>query len=82
VDPALSAESLLWRLFHEEEETRVLPSIALRRGCRCSAEHVRQVISQFGSTDRAEMAGKDGVISVDCEFCSRQFPVRLDEFDG
>ena len=82
VDPALSAEMLLWRLFHEEEETRILASVVLCRGCRCNVDHIKQVISQFASAERVEMAGDDGVITVDCEFCSRQFPITLGDFDG
>jgi len=75
-------ETLLWRLFHEEEEVRLLPSVALRRGCRCDAQHVRQVLSRFEQEERLEMAGEDGIITVDCEFCSRSFPISLNELDS
>jgi molecular chaperone Hsp33 len=81
VDAALPLESLLWRLFHEEEEIRTLAGIALRRGCRCSPAYVRGVIARFAAAERAEMADADGVISVDCEFCSRVFAVRPDDLD-
>jgi molecular chaperone Hsp33 len=73
-DVTLPVETLLWRLFHEEE-VRVLPAVALTRGCRCDPEHVRGVLARFGAEERAEMADADGVISVDCEFCSRSFPI-------
>jgi molecular chaperone Hsp33 len=81
VDPDLPIETLLWRLFHEEEEIRVLPATIVSKGCRCDLEHIRDVISRFGAAERAEMAAPDGLITVDCEFCSRGFPIRLDEFD-
>lgn len=71
-DAALPLEELLWRLFNEDE-VRVLPALALNRGCRCSPEHIRRVLEQFSEEDRAEMRNAEGVISVDCEFCSRQF---------
>jgi molecular chaperone Hsp33 len=71
-DPALPLEDLVWRLFHEDE-IRVLPAQALSRGCRCSIEHIRRVLTQFPEAERADMRNADGVISVDCEFCSRQF---------
>ncbi len=71
-DPALPLEELLWRLFNEDE-VRVLPSLAVSRGCRCSEEHIRRVLDQFSESDRAEMRNSDGIISVDCEFCARQF---------
>lgn len=75
-DPALPLETLLWRLFNEDE-VRVLPALALSRGCRCSEAHVLKVLGQFPEEERAEMRNADGVISVDCEFCSRQFLLRI-----
>jgi molecular chaperone Hsp33 len=81
IDPALPLESLLWRLFHDEEEVRILSSTPLSRGCRCDYEHVRGVLARFGPEERAEMVDEGGFISVDCEFCSRIFPVRLSDLD-
>jgi molecular chaperone Hsp33 len=78
-DPQLPLESALWRLFHEEE-TRVLQAIPLAKGCRCNIEYVRSVIARFGAEERAEMGDEDGFISVDCEFCSRVFPIALSDF--
>jgi len=78
-DLDLPLETLLWRLFHEEEEVRVLSSVSLAKGCRCSFDHIRSVISRFPADERAEMVDDDGFISVDCEFCSRVFPIRLEE---
>jgi molecular chaperone Hsp33 len=77
VDVDLPVESLLWRLFHEEE-VRVLAGVPLVRGCRCSPEHVQSIIVRFSAEERAEMANENGVISVDCEFCSRSFPIAPD----
>jgi len=79
VDRDLPAETLLWRLFHEEEEVRVVSTIELRRGCRCDPEHVRSVIARFDAAERETMATDDGTITVDCEFCSRSFPIRLSD---
>lgn len=78
-DAELPLETLLWRLFHEEEEVRVLATVPLRKGCRCSWEYVRDVIARFGAEDRSHMVDEDGFISVDCEFCSRVFPIKLTE---
>jgi molecular chaperone Hsp33 len=80
-DPALPLETLLWRLFHEEE-VRVLATVPLSKGCRCSADYVRGVIARFAPGERAEMVDDDGFISVDCEFCSRVFPIKLSDLDG
>ncbi len=75
-DPALTEEDLLWRLFHADE-VRVLPEQRLHRGCRCSVDHIRHVLEQFPEHERAEMRGPDGRITVDCEFCSRQFQMQI-----
>ena len=78
VDPALSLEAFVWRLFHEEPEVRVIRGVPLSRGCRCSVEHFAAVLSRFPADERAEMRGEDGIIAVDCAFCSRTFPVDID----
>jgi molecular chaperone Hsp33 len=78
----LPLETLLWRLFHEEEEIRVLATIALARGCRCNYDHIRGVIARFDEEERKAMVDADGFISVDCEFCSRVFPISLGDLDA
>ena len=82
VDLDLPLENLLWRLFHDEEEIRVLSAIPLSKGCRCNFEHIRSVIARFPAEERAEMVDQDGFISVDCEFCSRLFPISLSDLDA
>jgi len=79
-DPALPLDSLLWRLFHDEDEVRVVEPIALSKGCRCDLEHIRDVIGRFAPEERAEMVEADGLIRVACEFCSRSFPIALSDF--
>jgi len=74
-DPALPLEDVLWRLFHEEDELRTLPAVALSRGCRCDPDYVRSVIAKFPDGERAEMVGDDGMIRVDCAFCSSSFAI-------
>ncbi|HST36273.1 MAG TPA: Hsp33 family molecular chaperone HslO [Allosphingosinicella sp.] len=80
-DPALPLETPLWRLFHEEE-VRVFSTVPLARGCRCTADYVRGVIARFAPEEQADMVDDDGFINVDCEFCSRVFPIRLDDLEG
>lgn len=77
VDRDLSLESLVWRLFHEEEEVRVERGAEILRGCRCSAEHYSDVIGRFPEAERLEMRDDDGIIKVDCAFCSRVFPIHI-----
>ncbi len=75
VDPDLSLEALVWRLFHDEPEVRVERGNRLDRGCRCSIEHYRSVLAKFPEADRAEMRGAGGLIEVDCAFCSKLFEI-------
>jgi molecular chaperone Hsp33 len=79
-DQALPLDDLLWRLFHEEDEVRLIEPVPLTKGCRCNFDHIRAVISRFGEEERAAMIDEDGFISVDCEFCSRIFPIAASDF--
>lgn len=77
LDPALSLEAIAWRLFHEEDEVRVVPGAALSRGCRCTTAHYESIIARFPEEEQAEMRGPDGVIAVDCAFCSKTFALAI-----
>jgi len=79
-DPALALDDLVWRMFHEEDEVRALEPLRLIKGCRCDPDYVRSVIARFPADEREAMAGEDGLIRVDCAFCSLSFPIALDEF--
>ncbi len=73
LDPAISMEAIVWRLFHEENEIRIQRGGALKQGCRCSAKYYESVVSRFPPAEQAEMRNEDGVIEVDCAFCSRKY---------
>ena len=76
VDRDLPLSDLLWRLFHEEREVRVQPMATLSRGCRCSVVHFEEVLARFSKEDRRDMRDENGVILVDCAFCSREFAIQ------
>ena len=76
-DPALGLDELVWRLFHEEEEVLTLPPIPLIKGCRCSPGYIASVIARFPADEQKDMAGEDGLIRVDCEFCATSFPIDM-----
>ena len=78
-DPELPLDDLLWRLFHDEDELRTLPAMNLSRGCRCDPDYVRSVIARFPADERRDMIGDDGVIRVDCAFCSSSFAIQPEE---
>ena len=81
MDSGLRLEDLVWRLFHEEDEVRTLAATPLAKGCRCDPDYVRSVIRRFPAEERAEMVGDDGMIKVDCAFCSTSFPIHPSEVD-
>lgn len=74
-DPELPLDRVVWRLFNEESEVRVLPVTRLTRGCRCNREHISDVIGRFPIDEQARMADDQGLIHVDCEFCARRFSI-------
>ncbi len=69
IDPTLSSERLLYRLFHDHG-VRVGEPTELSEACRCSAERIDAMLQNFSAEERSAMVGDDGVISVTCEFCS------------
>jgi len=78
IDPTLSPERLLLRLFHEEG-VRVAPSIDVTARCRCSRERVRGFLLGFSHDEMAEMREADGGITITCEFCSTRYRFLTDE---
>ncbi|GIX20072.1 Hsp33 family molecular chaperone HslO [Erythrobacter cryptus] len=77
LDPALSLEAIAWRLFHEEAEVRTYPAVPLSRGCRCSSAHYAAIIARFPPEQQAAMRNDEGIIAVDCAFCSRSFALAI-----
>ncbi|MGJ5202495.1 Hsp33 family molecular chaperone [Bradyrhizobium sp. HKCCYLR20261] len=68
IDPALSGERLLYRLFHERG-VRVFDLVPLQARCSCSRDAVANMLKSFSPEDRADMV-KDDKVVVTCEFCS------------
>src|SRR3954462_13481915 len=77
IDPDLSGERLLYRLFHERG-VRVSPPLPLRAQCSCSRDAVSSMLNSFAPNDRAEMV-KDGKVVVTCEFCSSVYQFTPEE---
>lgn len=68
VDTSLAPETLLWRLFHEDE-VRVQPAEPVTFRCDCDADRIAGVLKSYSAEDRAGLADDDGVIRAKCEFC-------------
>jgi len=81
LDPALSSNHLLYRLFHEDG-VRVFGSKMLRAFCRCSQDRIETVLKSFPAEDREGMVEPDGKIHVTCEFCSRVYAVEPENLNA
>jgi len=76
VDTSLAAETLLWRLFHEDE-VRVHPAEPIAFRCDCDTDRIASVLASYSAEDRVGIADEDGVIRARCEFCGRVHEVAV-----
>ena len=72
IGPTVPPNDLLVRLFHEEIP-RVYDAQAVRFGCTCSENRVRQSLSIYSAGDIAQMTTDDGRVTADCQFCSAHY---------
>ena len=77
LDPTISAEALLYRLFNEDG-VRVFEPKTARFGCTCSRDKVAGVLAQYTRADIEDMI-EDGAIEVTCDFCRQAYRFELDE---
>jgi len=78
LDPTVTPETLLYRLFHEDG-VRLEDARALVAQCRCSRERIAGVLTSFDPAERAEMVEADGVIRVTCEYCATVYELEPEE---
>jgi molecular chaperone Hsp33 len=78
VDPTISPETLLFRLFHEDG-VRLEDPRALQAVCRCSKDRIGAVLASFGPEERADMVEPDGKIRVTCEYCATIYELQPEE---
>lgn len=71
LDPAISAETLLYRLYHEDG-VRVFRPGRVRAACGCNAEKIAAILSRYSRDELAGMV-EDGAIRVVCDFCRRNY---------
>jgi molecular chaperone Hsp33 len=77
VDTSLAPETLLWRLFHEDE-VRVQPPEPVIFRCDCDAARITLVLKSYPPEDRAGLADPDGIIRARCEFCGKTHEIGPD----
>jgi len=72
IGPSIAPTDLLLRLFHEETP-RVFDAQAVRFGCSCSEDKVRQSLSIYSAKDIEKMTTDEGRVTADCQFCSSHY---------
>jgi molecular chaperone Hsp33 len=77
IDPDLSGERLLFRLFHERG-VRVFATQPVQAKCSCSRHAVSAMLARFTQQDRADMV-ENGKVVVTCEFCSSVYEFTPEE---
>jgi molecular chaperone Hsp33 len=77
LDPTITPERLLYRLFHERGITIHHPQ-PLKSQCTCSRERIASVLRGFTDAEREEMRQGEAII-VTCEFCSTRYSFRPEE---
>ncbi len=78
VDPMISPETLLFRLFHEDG-VRLEGAKTLTAVCRCSKDRIAGMLASFDPAERADMVEDDGKIHVTCEYCAKVYELTPDD---
>ncbi len=81
IDPSISSERLLYRLFHERG-VRVFEAQPVHEECRCSQTRIMAMMRRFSPEDRRDMVGDNGRIGITCEFCSRVYDLDPQEVEA
>ena len=77
-DPTVGPERLLYRLFHEFG-VRVFMGVNVLDNCSCSRDKIKGILDSF-TAEEIDESTEDGVIKVDCEFCSKHYEFDPAEF--
>ena len=77
IDPDVSSDTLLYRLFNEFG-VRNVETNDVNANCKCSRERLLNTLKSFDEASLKDMAD-DGVISANCEFCATDYKFPLAE---
>ncbi len=72
IGPHVSPDTLLVRLFHEEEP-RIFDAQPVKFGCTCGPEKVEQTMSIYSAKDISHMTNEAGKVTADCQFCGAHY---------
>ncbi|MFQ3186999.1 MAG: molecular chaperone Hsp33 [Marinomonas primoryensis] len=74
----LETESLLHRLYHEEE-VRLYDTKPMQFGCSCSRQRTLDAVMSLGSEEIRELLIEQGSVKVDCQFCAEKYEFKEDD---
>jgi molecular chaperone Hsp33 len=77
----LDAQTLLYRLFHEDG-VRMLESDAVKFNCHCSSERVATALTSIGESEVRSIIEEDGKIEMNCEFCNSNYQFFSTDIDN
>ena len=77
IDPQLTTDRLLYRLYHEDGATAYEP-MPIVCACHCTHERITQMLKGLDEAELAETM-QDGKLTVSCEFCSKSYTVAQEE---
>lgn len=78
IDPQLSQNRLLYRLFHEDG-VRIVETHQISGACRCSRERLENTLKSFNQSALEEMAEDGQTIKANCEFCATDYVFKLED---
>lgn len=78
LDPEVSQNKLLFRLFHEGG-VRIVETHSISGECRCSRERLELTLKGFDKTAIADMSEDGETIKANCEFCATDYVFELSD---
>lgn len=78
LDPALSTEDVLFRLFHEDG-VRMADPQALEDRCSCDRDRLAALLKRFTAEELADLVEPDGKLHARCQFCARLYLIDPDD---
>ena len=80
IDPEVSQEKLLYRLFHEGG-VRIVDQSSIIAKCNCSRERLLNTLKSF-DPDAIEDMAEDGEIIANCQFCAKDYVFEVKDILG
>ncbi len=70
---SLDAQTLLHRLFWEEELRLLLPTLYPSYSCRCTRQRVARMLLSLGQHEAQDIIAEQGQIDIGCEYCGKHY---------